>query len=131
MATHSVAPCPVCSVPAQLLAQSEITLREVQGLEPGTGRKFLMRWKGYVQLWKWERRAGNSKNKREFCVPLNFHLWLEILGWKSKFTWWLKNIFLTQQFHYSLLRKKFWVFISTEKQHILCFYCVDRRLLTF
>lgn len=43
MGHGSVAPCPMCAVPAQLLAQLEIILGEVQGLEQGTGRKSLMR----------------------------------------------------------------------------------------
>lgn len=41
-----------------------------------------------------------------------------------------KELFLTQRFHYSLLKKKTWLFVSTESNRY-AFYWLDRRLSTF
>lgn len=77
MATSSVAPCPMCSVPAQLLAQLEVTVREAQGLEEGIGRKFLMRWKGYSNYGGGNAGLEIQRTKGNFVCHLP-----STCGWK-------------------------------------------------
>lgn len=102
--TGSVARCPMCAVPAQLLAQLEITLGELQDLEQGTGRKSLMRWKAVCPTLGGGGKQGTQRLEDNFVCHLpsrllTSHLWLEILCRKWTFTWW-KKLFPTPKFHH-------------------------------
>lgn len=133
--TGSVARCPMCAVPAQLLAQLEITLGELQGLEQGTGRKSLMRWKAVCPALGGGGKQGTQRLEDNFVChlpsrPLTSHPWLEILCRKWTFTWW-KNYFQPQNFIICLFSKKRWIFISTEKQQMIHFVLAKWKVVYF